>query len=839
MDSRRAGAQPLLWVWLWFERIWQDLHHGGRMLLRNPGFTLVAVVSLAIGIGANSAIFSFADALLFRPLPVARPGEIVTVGSVASFEAFGVTSLIMSYRDYLDLRDRNQSFDGLAAFTFTTVGLATDAEAVPRVKFGTVVTGNFFQVMGVQPDLGRGFLPEEDQVPDRDAVVVLGYDFWLQQFSADRSILGRKLRLNGSDFTVIGVAPARFPGMNQYVDSDFYVPTMMWPRLIGDPRVHPLEARDYRNLTVKGRLKHGVSLAQAQAEVATILANLEKAYPDTNRNQRGGVRTELQTRMAQSPPNATLVVMLMTLAAAVLVVACANVASLLTSRAPARAREISVRLAIGASRPRLIRQLITESLLLAVAGGVLGLGIGYAGVLLFRQIPIPSDLPVTIGFNLDRRAMLFSLAVALVSAVLFGLAPAIQSTRTDLASVMKTGDTMVAGRRRLWGRGVLVAMQVGVALVLLTASLYMYRGFGQMLGRGPGYRTDHLLMMSFNPKLVRYDRDQTQHFYEQLVEGVRAAPGVKSAALGTFVPMGFGGDAATILPEGYQFPKGKDKIILGANRVDEGYFETSGVAIVRGRGFRATDKAGAPRVAVVNEALAQHYWVGQDAIGKRFRLDNGNGAWVEIVGVAKTSKYYWIAEAPTDFLYLPERQDPREHMILFAESIGDARNLVAPLTEVVRRLDANQPISDIRTMEDFYQARAASTTNIIIGAVGAMGAMGLVLAIVGLYGLVAYAASRRTREIGIRMAIGAGRGSVVRLVLRQGLVPAVCGMVVGLAGSVGVERLLHAVFPANGRLDFMTLLSVVPILLAVTMLAAYVPAYRASRLDPMKALRYE
>ncbi len=831
--------EPLVRGWLWLERIWQDLRHGSRMLLKNPGFAVVAIVSLAIGIGANSAMFSFADALLLRPLPVARPAEIVTVGSVASFEAFGVTNLISSYRDYVDLRDRSQSFDGLAAFTFTTVGLATQRDALPRLKFGMVVTGNFFKVMGVEPDLGRGFLPEEDQAPERNAVVVLGHDFWEQQFSADRSIIGKKLRLNGGEYTVIGVAPARFPGMNQYLVSNFYVPTMMWPRLLGSQKQHPLEARDFRNLTVKGRLKNGVTLAQAQAEVATIAASLEKAYPETNKNQRGSVRTELQARMAQSPPNATLVVMLMTLALAVLVVACANVASLLTSRAPARAREFSVRLAIGAGRARLIRQLITESLLLAVAGGLLGLGIGYAGVLLFRQIPIPSDMPVSLGINLDQRAILFSLAVAMVSAVLFGLAPAIQSTRADLVTVMKTGDTLVPGRRRQWGRSVLVSVQVGVTLVLLTASAFMYRGFRHDLGQGPGYRTDHLLMMSFNPTLVRYNNEQTQHFYEQLVERARSTPGVKSAALGTFMPMGFDGDGATILPEGYQFPKGKDTVVLGANRVDEGYFATSGVAIVRGRGILGTDKAGAPRVAVVNETLAQRYWPGQDPIGKRFRIDNSRGPWVEIVGVAKTSKYYWIAEPPSEFVYLPERQDPRAHMILLAESAGDPRSLVAPLTEVVRGLDANQPIYDVRTMEEFYQARAASTSSVIIGAVAGMGVMGMALAMVGLYGLVAYAASRRTREIGIRMAIGAGRRSVVRMVLRQGLVPALCGIAVGLAASVGAERLLQAVFPASTRIDFVALFLVVPVLLTVTMLAAYIPAHRASRLDPMKALRYE
>jgi predicted permease len=830
-----------VWGWAWLERLWQDVRYGCRMLAGSPGFTSVAVLSLAIGIGANCAIFSFADALLLRPLPVARPGEVLTVGSTAALEALGASAIVSSYRDYLDVRDRNKSFEGLAAFTYLTAGFASDPKAVPKLKMGMMVSGNLFALMGMEPTIGRAFRAEENQVPGRDAVVVLGRTMWEQEFGSDPGVLGRTVRINGNELTVIGVAPPAFSGMNQYVRSDFFVPLMMSPRLMSDPKFRSLEARDARNLTLKGRLKPGVSQAQAQTDLTAIAADLERAYPDTNKNRGLAVRTELQARIAQDPPDAMLIAMLSTLALAVLFVACANVAGLLTSRAPVRAREMALRLAIGAGRGRLIRQLITESLLIAVAGGVLGLAVGYAGMTLFRQIEIPTDLPITLAFQMDRRALLFSLVVAIASAVIFGLVPAIQATRADLTAVMKASDSVAPGRRRRWGRTLLVGGQVAVAVVLLVVAMFMYRGFRQQLASGPGYRTDHLLMMSLDPSLVRYTEAQSQQFFTQVAERARAVPGVKTVTMATFIPMSNDSiGTVTIAPEGFQFPAGKDNATILASSVDEYYFDAMGLTILQGRNFRVEDSTGAPRVAVVNQQLAQHYWPNQNPLGKRFRSDDTEKSWVEVVGVAKTSKYLFIAEPPTDFVYLPYRQKAQQRMILLAQSAGDPASLVTPLREVVRGLDVNLPIYNVRTMEELYRMRAISVFNVLIGIVGAMGLMGLGLSIVGLYGLVAYAAGRRTREIGIRMAIGATRTTVLRMVLRQGLVLALVGLVVGLTASVGAGRLLRAAFPSgNDQRDVAALLIVVPIVLAVTFLATYIPARRASRIDPMKALRYE
>jgi len=825
---------------VWLERLWQDLRYGGRMLAASPGFACIAILSLAIGIGANCAIFSFADALLLRPLPIARPGEVFTVASVQAIDAIGLSTSACSYPDYIDIRSRSKSFDDLAAFAYTTVGFAPDAKTTPKLKMGMLVSGNLFPVMGVEPALGRVFRPDEDQVPGRDAVVVLGWSMWEQEFGADPAVLGRSIRINSTPFTIIGVAPREFTGLDQYVRSAFFVPLMMSSRLLNDAKTGSLQVRDARNLELKGRLKPGVSQAAAQAELTTIGADLQRAYPTTNKNRRIIIRTEMQQRISQSPPDATLVAMLSTLALGVLFVACANVGGLLTSRAPVRAREMALRLAIGAGRVRLVRQLVTESLLMAIAGGVAGLAIGYAGVALFRQVEIPTDLPIALTFQLDRRALGFSLVVAMLSAVLFGLLPAIQATRTDLNAVMKAGDAAAPGRRRRWGRAVLVCGQVAMSVVLLVMSLFMYRGFQHSIEAGPGYRIDHLMMMTVDPSLIRYTDAQRRQFFEAVGDRARTVAGVRSVTLTSSIPMANDIDFESLVPEGFQFPTGKDSATVVAMLVDENYFDTMDIPILGGRSFRKDDSSAAPRVAVVNQQFAQHYWPNQDPVGKRILVTDPEKAWVQIVGVVKTTKYIFIAEPPTESVYFPYRQRNPPKMALIAHSAGDPAALAAPLREVVRSLDPNLPVYNVRTMDELYRIRAVSIFKVLITTVGSMGLMGLGLSIAGLYGLVAYAATRRTREIGIRMAIGANRSTVLRMVLRQGVALASVGLVIGLAASMGAGELLRAAFPmGDNHRDIAALIMVIPIVLAVTFLAAYVPARRASRVNPMQALRYE
>jgi putative ABC transport system permease protein len=821
------------------ERLWQDLRYGWRLLAANPGFTIVAVLSLAIGIGANCAIFSFADALVLRPLPVPRPGEVYTVGWSTPVEAFGATAINSSYPDYVDIRESSHSFEGLVAYQYVTVGFAKEPSATPKLKLGMLASGNLFNVIHIGPLLGRTFRSDEDQVPARDAVIVLGHAMWTQEFASDQNIVGRRILLDGHDFTVIGVAPDGFTALDSVVRSDFFVPIMMSPWLLTDSKAASLHARDTRNLTLKGRLAPGVSQAGAQAELTTIGNDLVRAYPEVNKNRHLVVRTELQARVDRDPPDATLAAMLATLALAVLFVACANVGGLLISRAPARAREMALRLAIGAGRRRLIRQLITESLLIAIAGGVVGLGVGYAGIVLFRQIEIPSDVPLALGFEMDRRALVFSLLVSLASALLFGLIPALQSARTDLSAIMKAGDSVAPGRRRRWGRTLLVGGQVAVSVVILAVALFMYRAFARELSFGPGYRTDHLLLMSVDTSLVHYTDAQSAQFFKDFADRTREVAGVVDASLTTSLPMlndSLGSE--TVIPEGYTFPPGKDSATVFASHVDERYFDIMNIPLLRGRNFTVNDDANGPKVAIVNEQLAKHYWPNQDPIGKRLRTVDRREAPIEVVGLAKTSKYIFIAEPPTEFVYFPYRQKTHPRMAIVAHAAGDSASLAGPLREVVHRLDANMPIFNVRTMEALYRMRAISIFNVLIGTVASLGLMGLGLAIVGLYGLVAYAVSRRTREIGIRMAIGANQRDVLRLILRHGVLLAGVGLVVGLAASVGAGRLLNAAFGDNDR-DFGALLLVIPIVASVTSLAAYIPARRAARIDPTHALRQE
>ena len=828
-----------MFAFVWLEHFWQDVRYGVRMLVAGPAFTSVAVVSLSFGIGANSAIFSLADALLLRPLPVARPGEVLTVGSRSLFDSINATSLVSSYRDYVDIVSRNRTFGGLAAFTDLTAGFGADPGAIPKLTMGMLVSGNLLPLMGVEPVIGRSFRAEEHQVPGRDAVVVLGHTLWERVFASDVQVLGRAVRINGVPFTVIGVAPAGFTGMSPFIRTDFFVPLMMSPVLIVDPKVGSLEARDARNLTLKGRLKPGATQAQAQAELTAIASDLQRAYPDTNRNSDLLVRTELQERFAGDPIDAGLVAMLATLAIAVLFVACANVAGLLASRAPARAREMALRLSIGAGRGRLVRQLITESLLLAIAGGLFGLGLGYAGMKMFSQIEIPTDLPLMLTFQMDRRALLFSMLVAAASAVVFGLVPAVKASRTDMNAVMKAGEAVAAGRGRGWVRAVLVAGQVAVSVVVLAIALFIYRGFSQELADGPGYRIDGLQMMRFDPQLVHYNDAQSQLFFQQAADRARAIPGIETLTMTSSIPMANGAiGGVTIAPEGFQFPPGRESATTLSSMVDEHYFDTIGIPLVAGRAFTRRDDDETPRVGIVNQQLAEHYWPNQDPLGKRFRLQEADNAWVEVVGVAKTSKYVFIAEPPSDFVYLPYRQNRMQAMSMLTRFSGDPTVVTAALRDVVRSLDVNMPIFDVRTMEELYLMRAVRVFDVLITTVGALGAMGLGLSIVGLYGLVAYAAVRRTREIGIRMAIGATSGSVLQMVLGHGLTLALIGLAVGLAGSVGAGRLLRAVFPAgDGQRDITAFVLVASTVLIVTTLAVYIPARRASRTNPMQALR--
>jgi predicted permease len=830
-----------------FDDFVRDVRYALRSARRNPVFTVVALLSIAIGVGVNCAAFSWADALLLRPLPISRPAEVVTVGSTLSIESasIGATLLRASYPEYVDLRERARSFEGFALFNGTTVGFAATAEATPTLAVGHLVNDDFFSVLGVAPVLGRTFRPDEGQVPGRDAVVILSHGLWRKQFGGDPNAIGREVRLNGIRFTVIGVLPASFTGIEPVVQPEFYAPIMMWPRLRADDGVRPLETRTLRYLTVKGRLRPGVNLTEARAELAAISQDLARAHPEDGPARQLFARTDLQDRTAELPPLLALNVMLITLAGAVLLVACANVAGLLTSRAPARAREMATRLAIGSGRMRLIGQLMTESLLFAIAGGVVGLGVAALSVRAFQFIRFPTDMSIGYSFRFDYRVALVGFALALGSVIVFGLLPALQASAIHPMTALK-GAESDNRRHRMSGRGLLVVGQVAASVVLLVIASFIYRAFRSELASGPGYRIDHLLMATFDPGLLHKSDADSRQFYRALVERAGEMPGVQSIAMTTHVPMQvFNLDATQVVPEGYRLPAGKQNVLVVSTTVDEHYFDTMRIPIVRGRPFRVEDDAQRPRVVVINEVAAAHYWPGQDPIGKRFQVVDEarrSSSWATVVGIAKTSKYLFLAEPRMEYAYFPVRQRGPSSMTLLLATRGDPAAFAAPLRAIVRTLDPQQPMYNVQTMDDFYRISTVGVFTNVIRTVAAMGVMGLSLSLVGLYGLVAYSATRRTKEFGIRIALGATRRVVLRLVMQQGLALAIVGLITGLAASVGAGLLLERAFPDGSgvmRADNVSLMIVAPVVLLATLVAAYVPAYRASGLDPMVALRYE
>ena len=641
---------------------------------------------------------------------------------------------------------------------------------------------------------------------------------------------------------MIGVAPDTFPGLLTFGHPDFYMPLAMARVFSTNLQKNFFEDRDDRELNVKARLKPGTTLQQAQDELAVLAKNFEDEYPKVNRSRGAAVYTQFETRTREDD-NWKFGVIFVILALAVLLVACTNVAGLLLSRARARTREIAVRLALGAGRFRLIRLLLTESLILAALGGLAGIAIGYGVIEWFHSkesIVFTNELPASIPFHMDTRILLVSLALSLLSAILCGLAPALQSTRVDLVNGLKSAEGDVPGRKRLWGRNVLVVAQVSTSLMLLTASFLMARGFQHSLLDGTGFAKDHLLMTSFDPRLIQYNTAQSQQFYKLLAERMRETPGIQSEALTQNIPLGPDGfDGVAFVPDGFQMAPDRENFNSTMDTVDEGYFVTMGIPILRGRGFLTSDTTDAPRVAVVNERFANHYWPTGDAVGKHIRLDSRAGTSVEIVGIAQTIKYQSTMEKPMDFLYMPLAQHPVARMYLMLRSSGDPLQLVQPVKDVVRSIDPNLPILQTRAYEDLYVNQAVKGPLIAIDLVGAMGGVGLLLAIAGLYGLVAYNVSRRTREIGIRMALGAASSDVLRLVMGKGIMLVGIGTVIGLAMGFALEQLMNSMLFNAGGVDILAYVVVVPSMFLVTMLAAYVPARRASKIAPTQALRYE
>jgi putative ABC transport system permease protein len=810
----------------------RDVRHGFRFLHRNPTFAGAAVISLALGIGGTSAVFSLVDAELLRPLPVPEPGAVVTV-SAAGAEDRGSG---LSYPNYRDLREASRSFEGLVAYQRSTLMTFARSRGDEReIRMGLWVSDNFFAALRVGPAIGRLFAVDEGRVPGRDAVVVLGHDFWKNALAADESILNQVVWINGIDFTVIGVVEEHFTGMDESIPS-FFVPIVMGGRLAA--RENLLDDRSARSFGVKGRLKPGVSRKEARAELTTLWEHLEEQYPEANQNRTISVRGQLEERIREEGPATTIALgLLMALVIVVLLIACANVGSLMLGRSRTRSHEVAIRLALGVSRSRMLRQLLIESILLALLGCVIGLGLAFGGLKVLRVAMAPPDLRMVVAPHLDQRVLICSVLAALASALLSGLPSALQSLKTQLVPALKDSELGRPSRRRLIGRSGLVVAQIAMSLVLLLVAGGMLDGFRRVLTTSPGFRTDHLMTMGLDTSIVRYTPNQTRDVFRRLEDRARTLPDVTSVALTSWIPLDRGGSVTAVVPEG---TPGQKNVSVFSAVVDDQYFDTMSIEILRGRPFTADDKDGSRPVAIVNEEFAKTYWPGQNPIGKRLRLNDGNGPWLEVVGVTRTGKYLFVAEPPTRFLYLPLAQHERTAMSLLVEtSNADAGHLAAPLRSVARSLDANLPVFNVRTFASLYQRRAVEVPKTVLQMVGMMGLIGVTLALVGLYGLVAYSVARRTREIGLRMAIGAARSDIVKMVIRQAFVLSLIGVVLGGLASVAATGMLAASLAGLGRPSIATYVVVPTLLIFSTLAASYLPAHRASLVDPLIALRDE
>ena len=812
----------------------QDLRYAARMLVKSPGFTAIAVLSLALGVGANTAIFSLVNVVLLKPVPVHEPDRLAAVFMT---DQRNPGNLPLSHLNYKDLRDRNEVFTEMAAFTFAQVNWSsgTESEQIPA----QVVSGNYFSLLGAPPALGRGFLPEEDLKPT--PVVVVSHGFWERSLGSDRAVVGRTLSLNRMPFTVVGVAPEGFTGTLLGGGPAVWMPMSM--HNVVQPNFDWYEQRRGLFLLAFGRLKPGVDAAQAAANLRTVFAQLEQAFPNDNKGRSAGAVPLLDARLNPNGqgggPVVQISAILMTVVGIVLLIACANIANLLLARANRRRKEIAVRLALGADRRRLVRQLLTESLLLSLIGGTLGLLLAYwlLDVLVAADLPLP--LPIDDNLSVDGRVLGFTALLAVATGLLFGLAPAIQASRPDVVPVLKN-ETVPMGSggwiEALNLRQALVVTQVALSLVSLIAAGLFVRSLRDSQRIDTGFETRSVLVMTVNLGREGYTPERGQVFYQQVVERVATLPGVRYAAVAQSAPLA-GGLLRSVFPEGADTTT-RDRILVEVNSVSPGYLDTIGVPLLRGRDFLDTDRTGAPLVVIVNEAMAERFWPGEDAVGKRFKFF-GDQDFTTVIGIAKTAKYNAVAEEPTPYIYQPLRQNYSPAATLHVRAATDAAALAPAVRREVQQLDPTLSVFNIRTLEDqVAQSLAPLRINVIL--LTTFGALALLLASIGLYGVASYSVTQRTREIGVRMALGARPSSVLRLVLGHGALLVAFGLAIGLAVAyAGSWAIPHDLLPNISARDPLTFAATSALLGVVALVASYLPARRATRIDPLVALRTE
>lgn len=804
----------------------QDIRDGWRALRQTPGLTLAAILSLGLGIGANTTVFSWVEAVILRPIPGAVDPDRLFALSLRNREG---RERSWSYPNYRDARQAATTFDVVAQDDFT-LSMTIDGQA--ERAFGALVSGNYFSTMGVTAALGRVLANGDDEKPGAHPVIVLGHGYWQRRFNADPGIIGRELIVNNVPLTVIGVAQPGFLGSFLGVASAAYIPMAMQGRLTGVDR---LEQRGNSWIQAYARLRPGASRPQAAAEAETILARLEREYPANNAGLRIEVLRPWESGFGAPQVLAPILAVLSVVAALVLALACANVTNLLLSRAVGRRRDLAIRLSLGASRRRVIRQLLVEALLLAVMAGGVGLAIAYATSGSLMAFVPPVDMPIDLGLRIDGLTFTFAFAIALVTGVVFGLVPAIQASRPDTVNALKeeagrgTSGSTVA--RRL--RTALVVAQVAMCLVLLVSAALFARSLRAAQLLDPGFDINGQLIASIDLGANGYTVEQGRAFHDRVVERVSALPGVQSVALARLVPLGLGGNNSLIVAiEGYTAAP-NEELMINYNDVSPRYLETMRIPLLEGREFTPQDSVEAERAVIVNETMAKRYWPDGRALGGRVQIGK---AWGRVVGVAKDVKQRTLNEPPAAYMYLALTQGYRSIVTIHARTAGDPAASIAAVREAVRSLDGNLPVYDARTFAEHAQT-AVFPQKIGATLLGVMGVIALLLATIGLYGVISYAVGQRQAEMGVRLALGATPADLQRMVVRQGAFMAGAGVVVGIVAALGAAQLIKSMLPGITPSDPLTFVVVPLALVLVALVAAWIPARRAGATDPVIALR--
>lgn len=823
MSKSRAGSLFSL------SALRDDLRFARRMLVKSPLFTGMVVLTLALGIGLNTAVFSAIEAMLLRPLPGVRDADaLVQLYRTAPAMQYGSNSI----PHFWDVRKRTTDvYSGAAAWTFSTMSVGVEGRPVRLM--GNMVSADYFSVLGVQAAKGRTFVPAEDEGRGAHPVAVLSDAGWKNLFGGRDDVVGRTMLVNGQTVEVIGVAPAEFRGALPLVTP------VMWMPLMQLAQLRPGSESDFDNrnnnyLNIVARLRPGVTVAQARARMAALSTELRTEFPDAyekrdiNLVPQGEAGIHPMMRGAQVALSAVVMIVVGLL----LLIACVNVANLFLARARDRAREMAIRLALGARRSALVRQLLVESLVFALVSGVAGLLVATWTIGLANGITLPIDFDFRPDLRLSPLVLAFSLGVTLVTGVLFGLAPALQATRPALIPALK-GEAPAGGSRSRMSRGLVVA-QMALSLILLICAGLFLVNLRNATTIDKGFISDHVLLAEVDPGLQGYTRAASEDFYRRLTERLSANPGVRAVGFTDQLPLGIGSSDRGVEIPGYTPAKGEGMSIYYAS-VSPGYFKTMGIPLLKGREFTPQDDSGSARALVVNQRFVDRFWPGQDAIGRTVKTARRD---FTVVGVVPTGKYQRLGEDPTAHMWFAQAQVWDAGMAIVIRTTGDPEAFIGTLRSEVAALDANLPLSNIRSM-DKYLGISLLPARLTGAALGVFGVLGLLLASVGIYGVMAYSVSQRTREIGIRMAIGAQAADVIRLVMRQGLTLVLIGTGIGLAGALAASRLLRAVLYGGNSLDLMTFTVVPAVLIIVAALASFVPARRAAQVDPMHALRYD